>query len=367
MRSSLLFLLLLAAGCGSVPLPRTITQGDISPQRKRRNEEVTRHIDQQRDLAEYEAAKTRWVDQHDSEGCREALEKLLARRPQHCDAHLLMAELLLAEDDPQAAYQHAKAALDSSPNSAGVQYTMALVLDAQGNTSDALAYYERATKMAPQSGPLAAANRTAREAARDEIRFSKTAAAQIPASFDARADECLPTGYSAGVAPLPPGSRAGSAGVAESADSDGVAASSPVVDLLRKGQEALAEETPAAALTYFHQAADIQPDNPQIPISAAASALRANRPEVAVELLTPAAKQYPGSAAVHRMLGAAYYRAGEYKSSQVALQQALSLDKSSALSYLLLGWTLAKLGQNEAAEAHFRQARVLDPRYKVVR
>ncbi len=47
------------------------------------------------------------------------------------------------------------------------------------------------------------------------------------------------------------------------------------------------------------------------------------------------------------MLGAAYYRTGDYKSSQVALQQALSLDKSSALSYLLMGCTLAKLGQNE--------------------
>ena len=66
------------------------------------------------------------------------------------------------------------------------------------------------------------------------------------------------------------------------------------------------------------------------------------------------------------MLGAAYYRSGDYQSSQVALQQALSLDKSSALAYLLMGCTLAKLGQQQAADDHFRRP-PLDPRYTVVR
>ncbi len=117
----------------------------------------------------------------------------------------------------------------------------------------------------------------------------------------------------------------------------------------------------------FRQAVAAKPANPQIPLSAAASALKANRPEMAVELLAAAAGQFPKSAAIHRMLGAAYYRTGDYQSSQVALQQALSLDKSSALSYLLMGCTLAKLGQQEAAESNFRQARALDPRYTVVR
>ncbi len=115
-----------------------------------------------------EAAKARWEQQDDPKGCREALEKLLARNPQHRDARLLMAELLLAEDDPQGAYEHAKAALDAYPNDAQVQYTMALTLDASGRTSDALAYYERATKMDPQNEAFAAAYQTAREAAREE-------------------------------------------------------------------------------------------------------------------------------------------------------------------------------------------------------
>jgi len=81
----------------------------------------------------------------------------------------------------------------------------------------------------------------------------------------------------------------------------------------------------------------------------------------------PAAKHFSKSAAIYRMLGVAYYRLGDFKSSQVALQQALSLDKSSALSYFLMGCTLAKLGQAEPAEAHFQQAKALDPRYTVRR
>ena len=363
-----MLLLALSAGCAGIPLPKTITDGDVTPQRKKRNEECVRQFEQQRDFAEFEAAKARWVQQRDLKGCREALEKLLARRPQHRDARLLMVELLLAADDPPAAYKHAKAALDAYPNDAEVQYTMAVTLDAQGKTADALAYYERATKMDPRNESFAAAYRTAREAAHEEMRAAKAAVFDGDDSVDDLTAEGLPVGYAEAAAPLPPpAGRAGSPGAAGSAASAGVAVDGPAGELLRKGQAALAEGSSQAAVEYFRQAAATKPDNPQIPISAAAAALRANRPEVAVEVLTPAAKRFPNSPAVHRMLGAAYYRTGDYKSSQVALQQALSLDKSSALSYLLMGCTLAKLGQNEAAEAHFRQARTLDPKYKVVR
>ena len=336
--------------------------GDITPKRKKRNEECVRQFEQQRDFAEFEAAKSRWVQQRDPKGCREALEKLLARRPQHRDARLLMVELLLAADDAPAAYKHAKAALDAYPNDAEVQYSMALTLDAEGKTVDALAYYQRATTMDPRNESFAAAYRTARETAHEEMHAAKGAVFEGDEAVDD-----LAAGYAEAAAPLPRAGRAGSPGAAGSAASAGVAVDGPAGQLLRKGQAALAEGSSKAAVEYFRQAAATKPDNPQIPISAAAAALRANQPEVAVEVLIPAAKRFPNSPAVHRMLGAAYYRTGDYKSSQVALQQALSLDKSSALSYLLLGCTLAKLGQNEAAEAHFRQARTLDPKYRVTR
>lgn len=142
---------------------------------------------------------------------------------------------------------------------------------------------------------------------------------------------------------------------------------SSALELLHVGQAALAEGAVEAAREYFRQAVAARPDDPQVPISAAVAALRANRPELAVELLAPAAERFPKSAAVHRALGAAYYRGGDYKSSQLALRKALSLDKSNALSYLLMGYTLAKLGQDTAAESHLRQARAMDPRYNVSR
>ncbi len=180
------------------------------------------------------------------------------------------------------------------------------------------------------------------------------------------AAENSPASY---VAPSPPLSRRNTTShdSKASAGSNGIADTDPAAPLLEQGRAALAAGSPQTAIGYFHRAAATKPDNPQIPVSAAAIALRADSPHVAVELLTPAAKQFPRSAAVQRMLGAAYYRTGDYKSSQVALQQALSLDNSSALSYLLLGCALAKLGQQEAAEENFRQAGMLDPRYKTLR
>jgi hypothetical protein len=114
-------------------------------------------------------------------------------------------------------------------------------------------------------------------------------------------------------------------------------------------------------------AADVRPaaapgsDNPHDPITAAVSALRRDRPQLAIELLERPGTEAVPSAQRYRILGVAYYRLGDFESSQVALRQALSLDNSSALSYLLMGCTLLRLGQFESAEAHLRLARTLDP------
>lgn len=361
-------LLWLYGGCASIRAPKTITEGDTSPPLQKRNEEFAKQFDAQRDFAEYEAAKSRWLQQRDPKGCREALEKLLTRRPQHREGRLLLAELMLAEGNAQAAYDQARTMLNSCPNDAQVHYTVALALDALGKPSDAMGYYERATRMDPSSEAYAAAYRTAKEATREEMRHLKATSIGIADPVDQLTAEGLPTSHTAAVPDTSTVSdRADRNGPGTPADYAGPAECDPVAELLQQGQRALAGGSSPKALDFFRQAAATKPENPQIPISAAAAALRANHPEVAVELLTPVAKQFPKSAGVFRMLGAAHYRLGDYKSSQVAIQQALSLDKSSALSYLLMGCTLAKLGQAEAAEAHFREARALDPRYRLVR
>lgn len=265
-------------------------------------------VQQQRDRAEYEAALARWR-QGDDRGCREDLEKLLARNPRHVEARLLLADLLLTSNECQAAYEQAKAAVEEAPNDARVQFAMAVAYDALDKPTEALAYYERAAKMAPNQPAFAAAYESARKAARGEAAGSAVATRTF----------------------TPAAGRADSSGAADcddSVDYAGIAAS----------------------------------ENPQVAVSAAAKAMRAGRPATAVKILLPASRRFPNSAAVHRALGAAHYLSGDYASSQVALQQALSLDKSSALSYLLMGHALAGLGQREAAESHFRQAAALDPR-----
>lgn len=364
----LLPLLALGVGCAGMPAPKTMTQGSIEPQLKKRNEEATRLFEQQRDTAEFEAARARWVQQNDCQGCCEGLQKVLARNPKHREARLLLAELFLSQENRQAAIEQAKVALDLYPNDGQTQYTMGLCLEADGKTSEALSYYERATQMDPQCEIFAAAYRMARGESQDDPNDKQAMVINFAMPIDGAGSQVMPVGYTSTPAPATSSVVGANSPVgARFAEFAGIAENDPAIESLRLGKAALAQGSSEKALEQFRRAIATRPDNPQIPISAAALSLRANHPELAVELLTPAAQQFGNSAAVHRMLGAALYRTGDFKSSQVALQQALSLDKSSALSYLLLGCTLAKLGQNESAEAHFRQARVLDPRYNVVR
>jgi Flp pilus assembly protein TadD len=101
------------------------------------------------------------------------------------------------------------------------------------------------------------------------------------------------------------------------------------------------------------------PNDPSIPTAAAIAALADNRPEDAIRLAEEARGRFGDHVPLLRVLGASYYRLGDYASSQRVLQQALSLDNSDPLAYFLQGCTLAKLGDRDAAEAHWRYARQL--------
>ncbi len=149
-----------------------------------------------------------------------------------------------------------------------------------------------------------------------------------------------------------------SAGTAEVSDQSDSADSQPVEsDFL----SAIASSDSMAALTAVETDLTDNPNDPQIPISATVAALEANQPETAASIARLGIAFHPSCAGLHRTLGAALYRTGNYPSSQVALQQALSLDNSSALSYFLMGCVSEKLGDAEAAEAHFARATELDP------
>jgi len=138
-----------------------------------------------------------------------------------------------------------------------------------------------------------------------------------------------------------------------------------VSNLLKRAREELRCGREAEAEALLREACSIHPHNPQIPVGAGVMALGYGRPGLAWRILTDVKDRFSDCPAISRLLGVACYRLGDFSGAEAALRHALSLDNSSALSYFLLGCTLAKLGQRESAEECFRQARRLDPRYGV--
>ena len=355
-----------ALGCAGVQtsaLVDTITSEGITQEREQRKDEAAQLFAQHRDRAELEAALAQW-NRQDTAGCEESLERLIARNPSHCDAQLLLAEVYLAGNRPREAFEQAQRAFEAYPNETNVQYIMGLVLDATGRCDDALAYYQRAAQAEPGHEVYAVGYRKALEASKQVM--PQAAASNRPAP-NGTPTEPIPTALGGEPGALRLLSHTDPAGHADSAGSANAATRDPLQAVFQQGRAALAERSVQTAAMCFRKASSMQPDNPQIRISAAVAALQHNQPALAVELLHEAENRFSDSVALYRILGAAYYRLGDYQSSQVTLQQALSLDKSSALTYFLMGCTLAKLGQSESSEAHLRQARTLDPRFTVRR
>ena len=382
-------LLASAAGCAVLDLP-DLPVADIAQKRQQRTEEVVREFESKRDLAELQAALAHWK-QGDVEACEQGLQRLLKRNPDHHEARLLMAEVRLADNPPQTAFNQ----VEQPP-----------LPDADGEDNSTLDYYERVAELESDSEPETVGRQTALRAAEQPKASSGGASGPPDNSSQTSHGPALALPDSAAQTPEPARSLVGHGpncpkkaataddtvapaddaaqpsttprrashtettdrvDPADPADSGEAAQPDRVRALLEKGRAALAEGSSEAALVHFRKAAAIRPDDPQIPIAAAIAALRDNRPDLAIELLRPAERRFSGSARLYRILGVAYYRLGDLQSSQVALRQALSLDKSSALSYFLMGCTLSKLGQSESAKVHLRQARAINPRYTVRR
>jgi Flp pilus assembly protein TadD len=127
--------------------------------------------------------------------------------------------------------------------------------------------------------------------------------------------------------------------------------------------------SPAANAANLAAAGSVQaatlatgPDSPNRAIVAAANLLQAGQPEAALRLAATASEKDPGNVRLKHAVAAAQFELGDLETAQVTLQQALSLDNRNALTYFLLGCTLAARGQRETAEGHFAQACKLDPR-----
>jgi len=394
-------ILLGGAGCAAVKAPKIpgaalsgaplsgIVAPDVAEVRHQRSEKAIQEFEARRDFAEYQAALGYW-DRQDLVGCEATLVRLLDRNPDHLAARLLAAEACLQQGRRPEATEHLDAALEAHPNDPQALHAKGLVLDTMDQPAEALVYYERAMELAPEEELFAVSYHTALESLKEPAR-----PATVPPPAP-RADAAL--GVDAGRATA--GDLAGrddTASAAEPEDPLAALASSlrpspgglpgPIErplgadyagrsqrpptgradDFLRRGPGAPAENSPAAAPVFYDEAVGPSPGDPNVALRAAVDSLRHNRPDLAVELLAPFQGASVRSPSLPLTLGMAYYRLGDYRSAQLSLQQALSLDRSRALTYLLMGYTLAKLGQGESAEAHLRQARTLDPRYGAAR
>jgi len=324
---------------------------DVSPKRQARKQTASARFGAKRDTISLVDAHSRYR-QGDASGAVEILQRLVAANRDHLEARLLLAEVLLTDNRASEALPVLEPAAAAHPENPGVQHMMGLVLDANGHPGEALAYYRRAVELEPDDEVYAASYQAvlAPEPAAPETVGPRAAALPSPERLGAASEPGFVTIESGNDDPA---DRA----VLEAVSGD------PATDLLDRGMTAMSQGEPALALAFWQEAAAMKPYDPQIPISGALLALRHNQPDVAVALLGPAADAFPNSLPVRRILGTAHYRLGDYRSSQAALGQALSLDKSDALSYFLMGCTLTRLGESAAAEAHFRQAAALDPTY----
>jgi tetratricopeptide (TPR) repeat protein len=146
----------------------------------------------------------------------------------------------------------------------------------------------------------------------------------------------------------------------DGAGASGLLAAKALID---RGGAALAAGATETARGYFDRALKAAPDDEAVRITAAVTALRHDELDLAAELAENGLEQFPESPGLYRVSGTARYRRGDLQAAKSSLQTALALDNRSGLSYFLLGSTLAKLGQAQAAEWHLSQARRLDPRF----
>ncbi len=385
-----------APGCASFTEATSgMFTGDITPVKKQRAESVNKNISDKRDEAEYRAALESW-ERNDSKKSREQLGSLLARNPRHRDSRLLMAEVCLADDQPEQALKNVNAVLDYAPDHAQALYMKGFVFESVGQTEGAVDFYAKAAKADPQNALYKESLAKAKNAGKARVAQSVNSEdAVVQTAYAEMLDESSSQEGPMLTAPrnmTPTKARRAAAedspsrpdsletphrkitvreGYSDSADKidqpnniESTAISDDAKRFLSLGSRSLAENNLEAANEFFQKAIAAQPDNPQVPLSASATSLRSNRPDLAIALLTPASKRFATSAPIFRMLGAAHYRAGDYQSSQVALRQALSLDKSHALSYFLMGSALAKLGKSGQADVYYRQAAAMDSRYE---
>jgi len=373
--------------------------------RQARQETAVRHFEEQRDQAQFYAAMNDW-QQGNVPRCHRALQLILARNPEHRQARLLLAELYLYDHQPEQALEILIAQRDSHQNRTALlldedavsQHTLGLAYEALGDAARARSCYRRAAELQPENELFA----WSYEAAIEELRLVEGDGLQAEDDPGFVRPAIHERPILDGISNVPDAHADHAEANVEMSDSaDSGADVQTIVALIEvtdpelgRGREPVAQqrgsgvdfgqrslhgqsepaEIDSRPLSHGRPARSVAPrelpslaressTGPDEAILRAVAALEQDDPARAVEISRTALREQSDSAALYRILGVAEYRQDNYAASQSALQQALSLDNSSGLSYFLMGCTLAKLGQQAAAERHFARARALDPRF----
>ena len=310
--------LLCVTGCSSPARGVDPWREDLSAHRQQRALEAAERFEGKRTDIQLAAARSRWR-QGDRKGCVESLREILVRKPDHAGALAMMADvrkhLPSPRKPPQAIAQPRKL-----PPLAEVPVA---------NERD----IQKTLFAAP---PIATTIST-------------------PTDSEVRAVDFVDTSESHKNSLRPTEFAVKSASYTSSA--------SPAASyLLDRASVALQNGRPSTAQPLLEKVVhDNQADESTV-LTAAVLPLRSNHPDLALKIATSASRQFPQSAGLFRVIGTAHYRGGDFQSSQVALQKALFLDSAHPLTYLLMGFTLSKMGDSEAANWHFQQAQTLDTR-----
>ncbi|MEX0938169.1 MAG: tetratricopeptide repeat protein [Pirellulales bacterium] len=303
---------LVVAGVGCTATDRWMASkppSSVTDHRQQRRERRQQEFDTDRDAVLFNAAAAD-ADAGDANSAAETLERLVAKSPDHRQARLMLADLHLLDGDFPAARAQLEELLRRDQNDPQALRSMAELCDAQGQTEQAARLYQRVRELSAGSEVVAAGYQAVDEA----------------------------TGQSA-------------AGLAIASDDESGQFDNSAAAVLREAERDIAEGRIESAVANFRRAIEAQPSNPQIAVSAAVTLLRYAQPDAAADVAALALERFPRSAALHRVLGVAHYRRGDFVSSQVALQQALSLDSGNPLTYFLLDRATEQLRSRQAVSA----------------
>jgi tetratricopeptide (TPR) repeat protein len=307
---------------------------DVGPPREDRKAVVAKDFDEKRSDAQYEAALSCW-QRGDVSTCNQFLSSLLDRSPNDRRARLLLADVYMFNGQLEESAEEYNKAVVADPKDAAAQHQLAEVLDALGRRSEALSHYEEATHLEPNN---------------ELYTLSYKQATGLVSLSDRSAAETAKVehGQATAAAPVHPLN-----------DSNVKQASAVVADNFASGaQPAQPAQSAQLATANLVASADATP------LERAVVALAADDTAGAIELASRGLAATPERAvALYRVLGTAHYRRGEYQAAQGALAQALSLDKSDALTYFLMGSVLDKLNDHDGAGRCYAEAARLDGRF----